>query len=223
MARRGDLNGWWRFGIAVVGFFWRVLFRLRVEGADRVPSSGPAIVAGNHVSALDGVALALTTSSRSQAHDAVPGRGGVLPQALVRVGAASVPADPAPPRSARPGRARRRDRDDPRWRARRHLPRGNGQPGAGGRAHARSQGCRSDRPGDRGTRGPGRHLGDAGSVAEVRSALPAPVATGRRDLLRRADPAERRSGFGGRRAGLHGRHHRRDRRAGERAKELAEA
>jgi 1-acyl-sn-glycerol-3-phosphate acyltransferase len=65
MARRGDLNGWWWFGIAVVGFFWHILFRLRVEGADRVPSSGPAIVAGNHVSALDGVALALTTSSRS--------------------------------------------------------------------------------------------------------------------------------------------------------------
>src|SRR5918994_4430686 len=66
MTRRGDLNGWWLFGIAVVGFFWRVLFGLRVEGADRVPSSGPAIVAGNHVSALDGVALALTTSSRSR-------------------------------------------------------------------------------------------------------------------------------------------------------------
>ena len=64
MARRGDLNGWWRFGIAVVGFSWHILFRLRVEGADRVPL-GPAIVAGNHVSALDGVALALTTSSRS--------------------------------------------------------------------------------------------------------------------------------------------------------------
>jgi 1-acyl-sn-glycerol-3-phosphate acyltransferase len=65
MAPRGDLNGWWRFGIAVVGFCWRILFRLRVEGADRVPPSGPAIVAGNHVSALDGVALALATSSRS--------------------------------------------------------------------------------------------------------------------------------------------------------------
>jgi 1-acyl-sn-glycerol-3-phosphate acyltransferase len=64
MARRGDLNGWWRFGIAVVGFCWRILFRLRVEGADRIPS-GPAIVAGNHVSALDGIALALATSSRS--------------------------------------------------------------------------------------------------------------------------------------------------------------
>ena len=65
MARRGDLNGWWRFGIAVVGFIWWILFRLRVEGTDRVPPAGPAIVAGNHVSALDGVVLALTTSSRS--------------------------------------------------------------------------------------------------------------------------------------------------------------
>jgi len=66
VARRGDLSGWWLFGIAVVGFFSRVLFRLRVEGADRVPSSGSAIVAGNHVSALDGVALALATGSRGR-------------------------------------------------------------------------------------------------------------------------------------------------------------
>jgi 1-acyl-sn-glycerol-3-phosphate acyltransferase len=66
VARRGDLSGWWLFGIAVVGFFSRVLFRLRVEGADRVPSSGSAIVAGNHVSALDGVALALVTGSRAR-------------------------------------------------------------------------------------------------------------------------------------------------------------
>jgi len=66
VARRGDLNGWWLFGIAVVDFFSRVLFRLRVEGADRVPSSGSAIVAGNHVSALDGVALALATGSRGR-------------------------------------------------------------------------------------------------------------------------------------------------------------
>lgn len=65
MARRGDLNGWWRFGIAVVGLIWWILFRLRVEGTDRVPPAGAAIVAGNHVSALDGVVLALTTSSRS--------------------------------------------------------------------------------------------------------------------------------------------------------------
>ena len=49
------------FGIAVVGFFWRILFRTRIEGTEHIPSSGPAIVAGNHVSALDGVVLALVT------------------------------------------------------------------------------------------------------------------------------------------------------------------
>jgi 1-acyl-sn-glycerol-3-phosphate acyltransferase len=65
VARRGDLKGWWRFGIAVVGFIWWIAFRLRVEGAERVPLAGPAIVAANHVSALDGVVVALATSSRS--------------------------------------------------------------------------------------------------------------------------------------------------------------
>ena len=66
MARRGDLDGWWVFGIAVVGFFWRIAFRTRIEGVDRVPSSGPAIVAGNHVSALDGVVLTLVTGTRGR-------------------------------------------------------------------------------------------------------------------------------------------------------------
>lgn len=64
MARRGDLNGWWRFGIAVVGPLARALFRIRVEGIDNVPRSGPAIVAANHVSALDGVLLALVVGRR---------------------------------------------------------------------------------------------------------------------------------------------------------------
>jgi len=54
------------FGIAVVGFFCRILFRTRIEGVDRIPSSGSAIVAGNHVSALDGVMLALVTGSRGR-------------------------------------------------------------------------------------------------------------------------------------------------------------
>jgi 1-acyl-sn-glycerol-3-phosphate acyltransferase len=59
MAQRGDLNGWWRFGIVVVGAVMRVLFRIRVTGAGRIPATGPAIVAGNHLSALDGIVLAL--------------------------------------------------------------------------------------------------------------------------------------------------------------------
>lgn len=66
MERRGDLDGWWVFGIAVVGFFWRILFRTRIEGTEHIPSSGPAIVAGNHVSGLDGVVLALATGSRGR-------------------------------------------------------------------------------------------------------------------------------------------------------------
>jgi 1-acyl-sn-glycerol-3-phosphate acyltransferase len=66
MARRGDLNGWWRFGLVVVGVLWRVLFRLRVTGHRNIPASGPGIVAGNHVSAIDGVVLGLVTGERGR-------------------------------------------------------------------------------------------------------------------------------------------------------------
>ena len=66
MARRGDLNGWWLFGVRVVGFIWRLLFRTRIEGAERVPATGPAIVAANHVSGMDGVALALATGQHAR-------------------------------------------------------------------------------------------------------------------------------------------------------------
>ncbi len=59
MARRGDLNGWWWFAIVVVGAVMRVFFRIRVTGAERIPASGPGIVAGNHLSALDGIVLGL--------------------------------------------------------------------------------------------------------------------------------------------------------------------
>jgi 1-acyl-sn-glycerol-3-phosphate acyltransferase len=62
MPRRGggDLNGWWSFGLAAVGWFVALCFRVRVVGVDRVPD-GPAVVAGNHVSALDGLLLAVAT------------------------------------------------------------------------------------------------------------------------------------------------------------------
>ena len=66
MDARGDLNGWWRFGLVVVGVVATVLFRIRVTGAERVPARGSAIIAANHVSMLDGVALALVTSQRSR-------------------------------------------------------------------------------------------------------------------------------------------------------------
>jgi 1-acyl-sn-glycerol-3-phosphate acyltransferase len=64
MTRRGDLNGWWRFAVALVGFVTRIFFRIRVTGVERVPAVGPAIVAGNHLSALDGIALGLVVGQR---------------------------------------------------------------------------------------------------------------------------------------------------------------
>jgi 1-acyl-sn-glycerol-3-phosphate acyltransferase len=56
----GDLNAWWRIGLAIVGPLVRASFRVRVTGAEHVPS-GAAVVAANHVSALDGVLLAVAT------------------------------------------------------------------------------------------------------------------------------------------------------------------
>lgn len=67
MPRRdgGDLNGWWVFGVVVVGAIVRLFFRMRTVGAARVPA-GAAIIAGNHVSALDGVLLAVSTGRRAR-------------------------------------------------------------------------------------------------------------------------------------------------------------
>lgn len=59
------MNAAWRIGVALVGFCWRVAFRTRAIGSDRIPRTGRAIVAANHVSALDGIVLALVTAQRS--------------------------------------------------------------------------------------------------------------------------------------------------------------
>lgn len=66
MAKQGDLNGWWRFGLAVVGLLARLFFRPRFVGAERVPATGPAIVAANHLSSLDGIVLGLATGERAR-------------------------------------------------------------------------------------------------------------------------------------------------------------
>lgn len=59
MSRRGDLNAWWRLGLAVARPAAWALFRIRVVGASRVPASGPAVIASNHISSLDGPLLAI--------------------------------------------------------------------------------------------------------------------------------------------------------------------
>jgi 1-acyl-sn-glycerol-3-phosphate acyltransferase len=50
--------------VLVVGAALRLCFRFRYAGVARVPASGRAIVAGNHVSALDGLALGVVVSQR---------------------------------------------------------------------------------------------------------------------------------------------------------------
>jgi 1-acyl-sn-glycerol-3-phosphate acyltransferase len=60
-----DLNLWWRIGLAITGPIVALLFRVRVVGVEHVPR-GPAVVAGNHVSALDGVLLAIVTGRRAR-------------------------------------------------------------------------------------------------------------------------------------------------------------
>ena len=47
---------------AVLGPLLRVLFRPKVEGADRIPGSGPVILAGNHLTFIDSMILPLVTT-----------------------------------------------------------------------------------------------------------------------------------------------------------------
>jgi 1-acyl-sn-glycerol-3-phosphate acyltransferase len=63
-AVRGDLNPWWRFGVPLVVAIERALFRVRVTGIHQIPLSGPAILAFDHISVLDGPCLAAEVAWR---------------------------------------------------------------------------------------------------------------------------------------------------------------
>ncbi len=59
---RGDeFNLWWRVTIPLLLPLVRILFRVRSDGWEHVPSTGPVIIVFNHVSVLDGPALGLET------------------------------------------------------------------------------------------------------------------------------------------------------------------
>jgi 1-acyl-sn-glycerol-3-phosphate acyltransferase len=59
--RGEEFNLWWRVTIPLFLPLVRLLFRVRVDGVEHVPSSGPVIIAFNHVSVLDGPAMGLET------------------------------------------------------------------------------------------------------------------------------------------------------------------
>ncbi len=52
----------WRVARALLVPLMRAMFRVRVEGIEHLPASGPAILAFNHVSFLDGPCVAITTA-----------------------------------------------------------------------------------------------------------------------------------------------------------------
>ena len=60
------LNGWWRLGRILAGGLFRAAFRLRFEGTENIPPTGPAIIAANHVSVLDPVVIALGPADRGR-------------------------------------------------------------------------------------------------------------------------------------------------------------
>jgi 1-acyl-sn-glycerol-3-phosphate acyltransferase len=60
----GDLNAWWRLGVLLAVPIVRLLFRTRVAGIHHVPLEGPAILAFNHISVLDGPCIAVEVAWR---------------------------------------------------------------------------------------------------------------------------------------------------------------
>ncbi|MGZ6545851.1 MAG: lysophospholipid acyltransferase family protein [Actinomycetota bacterium] len=59
-----ELNRWWKIVSAVSNVFMRAIFRVHVEGVWQVPSQGPAIVAFNHVSVIDGPAVGIVVARK---------------------------------------------------------------------------------------------------------------------------------------------------------------
>ena len=59
-----ELNRWWRVVSAVANVVMRATFRVHIEGATNVPSSGPAIIAFNHVSVIDGPAVGIVVARK---------------------------------------------------------------------------------------------------------------------------------------------------------------
>ena len=57
---------WWMFGRLTVGSVFHLAVRLRIEGVELIPAEGAAILAANHVSPLDPIAMGLAASRRGR-------------------------------------------------------------------------------------------------------------------------------------------------------------
>jgi 1-acyl-sn-glycerol-3-phosphate acyltransferase len=57
---------WWMLLWATLGTTFRLGLKLRVEGAEHIPATGPAILAANHISPIDPIAMGLAASRRGR-------------------------------------------------------------------------------------------------------------------------------------------------------------
>ncbi len=64
--RSSELNHWWSVVSAIANVAMRAFFRVHVEGASNVPSEGPAIIAFNHVSVIDGPAVGIIIARKTR-------------------------------------------------------------------------------------------------------------------------------------------------------------
>ncbi len=142
----------WRIIRVIVGGPYLLALRVRVSGLDRIPAEGPAILAVNHVSVLDPIAVALAAYSRGRAI-----------RFLAAAEFFSHPLTGLVLRGWGPGpvapRAPRAERADPNSRGHRHRRAHRGGPGRERLNPPAAHGDRSDHVEHRGARrdGPARH------------------------------------------------------------------
>jgi 1-acyl-sn-glycerol-3-phosphate acyltransferase len=63
---RVEDDRWWRIALVTVGLLFRACLRLRVEGLEHIPERGAALLAANHVSPLDPIAICIAASRRGR-------------------------------------------------------------------------------------------------------------------------------------------------------------
>ena len=184
-ARLAKRSGWLRHVLfAVAGPVCRRLFRLRVEGHEHLPTAGAAIIAANHLSFFDSVALALAVPRPLR----FVGKAEYLDSWKTRrlfPALGMIPVDRGSPRQAYGAAGRRRGAG--RRRAVRRLPRRHSL--SGRLVARRSQWRRPLERDDRSLDHPDRHRRHRSDPATRRPAAPA-LPFGDR-ALRFADRARR--------------------------------
>src|SRR6266513_1989546 len=61
-----EWDPWWEAAWLTVGTAFRTAFKVRVEGDSEIPARGGALLAYNHVSVLDPIAVALAAARRGR-------------------------------------------------------------------------------------------------------------------------------------------------------------